>query len=231
MRGTLYGVGVGPGDPELLTLKAVRRLREADVIAVPGKVREETVAYRIAVQAVPEIAQKEYIAAVMPMTKERELLQKSHEQAAHRIAEMLEAGRDVAFLTLGDPCVYATYLYVDRLVRQMGYPAEIVNGVPSFCTAAARLGVGLAETGEALHILPASYPVEEGLRMPGTKVLMKAGSKLGKVKSLLEGVQGSVLMAENCGMPDERCYYSAREIPEDAGYYSLIIVKDEQRQK
>lgn len=226
MQGVLYGVGVGPGDPELLTLKAARVIREADVIAVPGGVRDETTAYRIAVQAVPEIARKEYICIDWPMTKDEQVLQKSHRQAAGRIAELLAAGKKVVFLTLGDPCVYSTYLYVDQIIRQAGYQAEIISGIPSFCAAAAAFGIGLAEQAQPLHLIPASYQPEDLLKLPGTKVLMKAGKKMGEVKALLEMADAQVYMAENCGMPQERLIRGAENIPEDAGYYSLLIVKE-----
>lgn len=226
MRGMLYGVGVGPGDPELLTLKAARVIKAADVIAVPGKEPEQSVAWKIAVQAVPELADKECLAIDLPMTKDESRLKESHDLAARRIAAVLEAGKDAAFLTLGDPCVYSTYLYVDQKIREMGYPAQIVSGVTSFCAAAAALGVGLAEQAQPLHILPASYPIENGLRLPGTKILMKAGKKIKAVKEQLEKNGAEVWLAENCGMAQERLIYGAQNIPEDAGYYTLLIVKE-----
>ncbi|MDO4634178.1 MAG: precorrin-2 C(20)-methyltransferase [Eubacteriales bacterium] len=226
MAGKLYGIGIGPGDPELLTLKAVRRIQEAGVIAVPGKVKEDTVAYQITVQAVPEIADKECLCVYMPMTKDKDALEKSHEDGARLVAETLDQGKDVAFLTLGDPCVYATYIYIHQRIQEMGYEVEIINGIPSFCAVAARLNTGLVEKAEELHVIPASYQIEEALKLPGTKVLMKAGRKMGDVKRLLMECGQNVVMIERCGMPGERIFNSAEEIPEDAGYYSLIIVKE-----
>lgn len=226
MSGKLYGVGVGPGDPELMTQKAVRIIREADVIAVPGGRKEETTAYRIAVQAVPELAQKPCLEIEWPMTKDRKILEEGYARAAAQVRSCLVAGQTVAFLTLGDPTVYSTYLYLHRLILGIGGEAEIINGVPSFCAVAARLNMGLAERKEPLHVIPASYQIEGALRLPGTKILMKAGSRIGAVKEQLIRSGADVVMVENCGMEDERCFHSAQEIPEDAGYYSLMIVKD-----
>ena len=129
-------------------------------------------------------------------------------------------------MTLGDTSVYSTYLYVHTKILEMGYEAEIISGITSFCAVAARLNIGLVEKAEELHVIPASYQIEEALKLQGTKVLMKAGTKMGEVKKLLMESGQNVVMIENCGMPGEKIYHSAQEIPEDAGYYSLIIVKE-----
>lgn len=231
MKGKLYGVGVGPGDPELLTLKAVRLIREADVIAVPGKdvnaLPLESVAYKIALSACPEISGKCAITVLMPMTKEKSELEAAHLNGAITIADFLENGKNVVFLTLGDPTVYSTYIYVHKKVIEMGYEAEIINGIPSFCAVAARLNTGLAEQSDQIHIIPASYSPEDALRFPGTKVFMKAGKNIKKVRDILLSANADCVMIENCGMEDEKIYMTAKEIPDTAGYYSLMIVKGE----
>lgn len=226
MTGTLYGLGIGPGDPELLTLKAVRLIRENEVIAFPGEMPQETVAYKIAVQAVPELAEKELTALPMPMTKDPKVLEETHTHAADIVENFLKNGKNVVFLTLGDPTVYSTYLYVHKKILERGLKAEIVSGITSFCAVAARLNMGLVEKAEPLHVIPASYQIEEALKLPGTKVLMKAGKKMKEVKATLQAIGAQAVMIENCGMPDEKIYANAEEIPENAGYYSLIIVKE-----
>lgn len=224
--GKLYGVGVGPGDPELMTLKAVRVIEESQVVAVPGETAGESIAWQIAAKVCKKLPEKEILAVPMPMTKDRERLKASHEAGAAALEKYLDDGKQIAFLTLGDPSVYSTYIYLHKRVEADGYPAELVSGVPSFCAAAARLGIGLAEQAESLHIIPASYSVEHALGLSGTKVLMKAGKKLSAVKAALLSEGKEAVMVENCGMPGEKTYRTAEEIPEHGSYYSIIVVKE-----
>lgn len=227
MAGKLYGVGVGPGDPELLTLKALRVIGASDVIAVPGRRPRETVAYRIAAEACKDMGQKELLGIHMPMTKDEDELEKSHEEGIKLLREQLDQGKSVAFLTLGDPTVYSTYIYLHHRAAELGYETEIVSGVPSFCAAAARLNTEIAKKAEQIHIVPASYQVQEALELPGTKILMKAGKQLPKVKKALSAGQDTVVMVENCGMESERVYEGIGQIPDEAGYYTLLFVKGE----
>ena len=226
MTATFYGVGVGPGDPELLTLKAVRIIETCEVLAVPGKTKETSVAYDIALAAIPAISQKETICIHMPMTKDEKKLKESHANGAAQIIRLLAEGRSVAFLTLGDPTVYSTYLYLQKLVQEAGYETVIINGVASFLAAGAVLNTGLVEKDQQLHVIPSSYEIEDALKLPGTKVLMKAGKKMPLVKEAVARMEADVYMVENCGMEGERICQGADEIPENAGYYSLVIVKE-----
>lgn len=226
MKGTLYGVGVGPGDPELMTLKAVRLIRENKVIAVPGAVPEETVAYKIAVQAVPELANKELLPIYMPMTHDPEELERNHAKGAKDLEEVLDKGENIIFLTLGDPCVYSTFSYLQRRVENDGYQTALVSGITSFCAAAARLNIPLSEWNEQLHVVPAVHRLDSTLSESGNYILMKSGKKMNQVKEILAESGRDVLMVENCGMENEHIYRSVEEIPDDAGYYSLIIAKE-----
>lgn len=226
MSGKLIGLGIGPGDPELLTLKALRIVKETEVIAVPGKVPENTVAYKIVSQAFPGLKDKTLIPIDFLMTKDPVLLEESHNKGARQIMEYLDKGENVAFLTLGDSTLYATYMYVHHIIAAAGYETEIVSGITSFCAVAARLNISLVEQSEELHVIPASYQIFDALELPGTKVLMKTASKMKEVKEVLREKDAEVLMIENCGMPDEKIYHGVEEIPDNAGYYSLIIVKD-----
>lgn len=225
MAGILYGVGTGPGDPELLTLKAARIIRESEVIAVAGTKKEETWAYRIVRQAIPEIDDKDCLEIEMPMTKDEKVMEEAHARAAKQVKCRLEEGKNVAFLVLGDPTIYSTYNYVQKRVEAEGFTTEIISGITSFCAAAARLNTCLTEKEQMLHVIPSSYPIEDALKLPGVKVLMKAGRQLPKVKEHLLKTECSVNMVENCGMEQEHIYHGAEEIPENAGYFSLLIVK------
>jgi len=222
-RGTLYGIGVGPGDPELLTLKAVRLLKNCGVIAVPQK-KEKCFAYSIVLSALPELKDKPVIEAVLPMTRDKDARESAQDAAADMLAEQLDNGRDVAFVTIGDPTVYSTYGYLHRRIVAKGYNAEIIPGITSFCAAAASLGLSLCEEREELHVIPGGANAESALEYPGTKVFMK-----GEISSLIDAANKagqSLVGAENCTTDRERLYYSAEEIPADAGYYTLIIAKE-----
>ena len=229
MAGKLYGLGVGPGDPELITLKALRLIKENEVIAVPGKEIQASVAYQIVKGAYEELDEKTLIPVAMPMTKDPQVLKANHDKAADQVESYLKEEKNVVFLTLGDTTVYSTYLYVHKRILERGYEAEIVSGITSFCAVAARLNMGLVEADQPLHVIPATYKAQEMdeiLKLPGTKVLMKTGKKMKQVKESIEKSGQKAVMIENCGMPSEKIYRSAEEIPEDSGYYSLIIVKE-----
>ena len=225
-KGKAYGVGVGPGDPELMTLKACRLIRENEVIAVPGKDVKETVAYRIAQGAVPEIADKTLIPIDMPMVKNRALIAEAHKAGAEQMEAYLSEGKNVVFLTLGDPTVYCTFSYLQHILEEDGYEVELVSGIPSFCAAAARCGVPLVEWDEQLHVIPAVHKTTDSLDLPGNYVLMKSASHMKETKELLRKSGRAVCAVENCSMEQEKVYRDTEEIPDDAGYFSLIIAKE-----
>ena len=227
MKGTAYGVGVGPGDPEYMTLKAIRLIKENDVIAVPGKVAKDAVAYKIAAAVVPEPADKELVPIYMPMVKDRELIDAEHKKAAKLVESYLDQGRNVVYITLGDSTIYCTFSYIQHYLESDGYTVELVSGVTSFCAAAARLGVPLVEWDEQLHILPAVHRLGTALDQPGNYVLMKSASAMPAVKDMLRRSGRAVSMVENCCMASERCYRGVDAIPDDAGYFSLIIAKEQ----
>ena len=224
-RGTLYGLGVGPGDPELLTLKAVRILREADVIAVPDKGSGEKTAFRIVQEYV---ADKTILTCVTPMVRDQAVLDAAHDQIAADICALLEDGKNVAFITLGDPTVYATYMYIHRRVLSRGYEAVLVPGVPSFCAVAARLNTSLCEQSQRLLIVPASHKdMEDCLSVDANLVFMKAGREIGALKEKLaeHGLLEHASLVANCGMEGEQVWEHFADMPENTGYFSVVLVK------
>ena len=242
-KGKLSGVGVGPGDPELLTLKAVRVIEEADVLVLPAEDKAGCRAYNIvhAAFALTDehtddhrcagiLEKKEYIFAPFPMSMSGDELHGFHERTAEKIARVLDEGKNAAFLTIGDPSVYSTLDYIAVILDEMGYETERLGGVTSFCAAADRLGISLGEGSEVIHIIPGSADIETALGMPGTKVFMKSGRRLMALKDRLiryERETGcSVYGVLNCGLPGERLSYKAADIPDDWGYMAVIILRE-----
>lgn len=229
MESILYGIGVGPGDPELMTLKALRCIRESDVIILPSKPKEECYAYQIVKEVYPQIEEKEIVCLPFPMLKDKEKLMKAHNEIYDRIAGYLAKEKKVAFLTIGDPCVYSTYSYIHTRVTEKGGRAVIINGVPSFCAASAALGISLGDNKDEIHIIPASYDIQHTLELKGTRIYMKAGEKLAELKKVLlehEPERYEVYAVSNCGMDKEKISTGINELDEKSGYLTVVIVKD-----
>ena len=224
-RGKLYGVGVGPGDPELITRKAERVIREADIVAVPDKGSGEKTALNIVADLVEG---KELLLCGAPMTRDPAALEAAYSANADAVCAQLDQGRTVAFITLGDPSVYSTCLYTFRKVKSRGYEAELIPGVPSFCAVAARLGEALCEGSERLLIVPASHKgVDDCLAVDANLVFMKAGREIGALRDKLaeSGLLDRAAMVENCGMEGERVYPRFSDMEEKTGYFSVVLVK------
>ncbi len=226
-RGKLYGLGVGPGDPELVTLKAVRLLKEADVVAVPDKGMGEKTALRI-VEAFVE--GKELMFCPTPMVRDQVQLGQHYDEIADRICALLDEGKTVSYITLGDPTIYSTYIDVHRRVRQRGYEAELIPGVTSFCAVAAKLGEPLCEGPERLMIVPASCALGDSLDIRANKIFMKAGSGLARLQDRLReaGVLDQASMVQNCGMENERIWPSFAQAELDGAYFSVVVVKEKE---
>jgi len=228
--GILYGIGVGPGDPELVTLKAVRIVGECDTVILPAKSKEDCIAYGIMKEACGKIAEKELICMPFPMTKDESRLTAAHEQICLEIKKLLDNGGQVAFLTIGDPTVYSTYQYIHKRVVKGGYEAHIVNGVPSFCAAAGALGISLADNKEEIHVIPASYEIGKTAEFSGTRIYMKSGKKLGELKQMLQKQQKDsrleVYSVENCGMMNEKITTEVEKLDDTSGYLTIVIVKE-----
>ena len=219
-------MSVGPGDPELLTLKAVRVIREADVIAVPNSGGKRQMAYTIVAE---HLAGKPMLDCQTPMAGNRAAAIEAYQRIADDICMLLDEGKSVAYLTLGDASVYSTYTYIQRIVRDRGYETEVIPGVTSFCAAAARLGEPLCEGSESLLVSPASVSrIDTELDVPATKVFMKAGRSLGELREKLAecGELEHASMVANCGLPDEQVFPCFESADASSGYFAVVIVKD-----
>ncbi len=233
MKGKLYCVGIGPGDPELMTLKSVRLLNECDVIAIPKGDTDVTVAKDIMSQVV-DISKKEQLLVYMPMTKDMAKMDAAHRKGADDIEALLDQGKNVVFITLGCPTIYATCIYVHKLVLADGYESELVAGITSICAVAAKLNTSLCERAEPLIVLPGSYKESSKfLDGPGNKVLMKSASEIGRVRDELreKGLIKYAGMVERCGLEGEKVYHDLEQIDPKSSYFSVILVKEKEFDK
>ncbi|MGG3889398.1 precorrin-2 C(20)-methyltransferase [Metabacillus fastidiosus] len=162
MIGKLYGVGVGPGDPELITVKAFRTLKEADVIAYPKKLRgSKSYAHRI-IDCYFQPEEKDMLGLVFPMTKDPDILEKKWTETVELVWEQLTQGKDVAFVTEGDPLLYSTFIHMMNMMKRAHPEVEIsmIPGISSINGAASRLGIPLAEGDDHVAIIPAREDYE-----------------------------------------------------------------------
>jgi precorrin-2 C20-methyltransferase/precorrin-3B C17-methyltransferase len=231
--GRLFGVGVGPGDPELMTIKAARVIAAADVVAFPAAKHGRSVARRI---AEPYLRGDQIeLAMIYPVTTERSdhpggydaALREFYDGAAAQLAAHLDAGRDVAVLCEGDPFFYGSYMYIhDRLAAR--YRTEVIAGVTSFSAAAAATGTPLARRDDVLTVLPGTLPADvlaARLRSTDAAVVLKLGRTFAGVRDAAEraGVAARGVYVERASSPEERSA-PLREIEGDVPYMSLVLV-------
>jgi len=234
MSGTLYGIGVGIGDPDMMTMKAVKCIRSSDYICLPRENKDECRAYLIARAAVPEIEEKEIIGFDFEMIRDAEVLRKKHHEIYETVKPYLENGKVVSFLTIGDPTVYSTFSYIAEQAKKDGANIRIINGITSFCAFAARLGIALCEGGEELHVVSEKESLDDALMLPGTKVIMKCNRDMCRIRELLKsyaeeclknGKKVEIYAVENCGMENEKLFFGLEELPDDVAYMTTIIIK------
>lgn len=230
-QGTLYAVGIGPGDPDLLTLKAVKTLQAVDVVfAAASPKNEHSLALSI---AAPHLRPDTPVARLdFPMTRDAEVLAKAWEANARTVLETLNAGRDAAVITLGDPMTYSTCAYLMRTLHGLDpqVRVEVVPGVTSYQAAAALACQPLAEGGESLVILSGIREAEDlrrGLDGADNAVILKAYRNFPAIAQALRtaGAQGSATLVSLCGLPGQTVRRGLDECPEQPPYLSLLLVK------
>ena len=194
-------------------------------MAVPDKGAGEKTALNIVSDLV---AGKELLYCPAPMVRDQAVLEASYQESADRICARLDEGKTVAFITLGDPTVYSTYIYVHKKVLARGYEAELIPGVPSFCAVAARLNTSLCEGAERLLIVPASHDAADCLDIRANKVFMKAGKAIGELQAQLaeRGLLEHASLVANCGMEGELVCPRFADMTDGTGYFSIVLVKE-----
>jgi len=231
--GTLYGLGVGPGDPELVTIKAYRVMKESPVIAYPKKrMGGKSYALEI-VEMLVNSAEKTMVGLVFPMTKEAEVLSREWHQTVDTIWEHLQEGQDVAFVTEGDPMLYSTFIHLSRLLKERFPDANVVSvpGISSVNGAASRMGVPLADGDEIVAIVPATSDMEKMtnvLLANDCVVFIKVAKVLDEMIDLLTelGLMDKVMVASKVTSGSEMIWYNVKELRgADLNYLTLMVVR------
>ena len=226
MTGTLYGLGVGPGDPELITLKALRILRAAPVVAYPAPPQGESLARAIVAPHLPE--DRIEIAIRMPLLEARFPAEEVYEQAVQDLGAHLSAGRDAAVLCEGDPFFYGSFMYLFGRVAER-FPVEVVPGVSSLTACAAVLGAPLAARHDVLTVVPAPLDPEvlkQRLQQAEAAAIIKVGRHLAKVRRVLDdlGLVQSARYVEHATMESQRILPLDQVDAATAPYFSMVLV-------
>jgi precorrin-2/cobalt-factor-2 C20-methyltransferase len=225
VSGVLFGVGLGPGDPELMTLKAARLISGARVVAYPALVGGDSLARSIAADLISADAVE--VVIEVPMTVDRGPAQVAYDQGALAIAAHLEAGHDVVCLCEGDPFFYGSFMYLFARLSQR-FQVEVVPGVSSMNAVAARSGRPLVARNEVVTVLPGPLGEDDlraKIRAADSVIFMKVGRHLAKLKRVLqgEGLMANAVYVERVGMAGEVCVPLATA-PDTAPYFSMILV-------
>jgi precorrin-2/cobalt-factor-2 C20-methyltransferase len=229
----IYAVGVGPGDPELLTRKAERILRSVPVICAPTASPVDSSYALSIVEPFLEQRRQEVIIQVFPMRKDQSGLDEFWETAAAEVAEKVRGGQDVAFITIGDPFLYSTFLYLYRIFRDR-YPdiaVEVVPGVSSINAAAAAAGLPLGQASERIAIIPAAFEEKDLRRILldfDTVVLMKVSRVFDGVYALLKELEleKNAAFISRVGSPEEEVVFDLVQLlGQKLDYLSMLIVK------
>ena len=229
--GTLYGIGVGPGDPELITLKAVNRLKQVDVVFAAASTKNEaSLAQSIAAPHLHEGV--EVIRLDFPMTRDEDLLASAWRANADTVAGQLALGRDAAFLTLGDPLTYSTFGYLLRTLNGLlsQIPVVVIPGVTSYQAAAAFTGRVLVESGENLAVVSGvaeEAELERILEAADSAVILKAYKNMPVIRRVLAklGLADSCVFVTRLGHEGEEVITNLADVPDKPSYFSLLLVR------
>ena len=228
MSGTLYGLGIGPGDPELITVKALRLLERAPVIAYPAPEQGESLARSIVASYLSGGNKKTEVVIRMPLVEARFPAGAVYDRAAEELGAHLEAGRDVAVLCEGDPFFYGSFMYLFGRMAER-FTVEVVPGVSSLTACAAVLGAPLAARNDVLTVVPA--PLDEAAlkaRLAGAEAvaIIKVGRHFAKVRRVLGELDllGQARYVEHATMASQRILTLDAVAEDGVPYFSMILV-------
>ncbi len=236
--GKFYGIGVGPGDPELLTLKALMILQEIKVLFVPISKSDKR---SLALTIVSGIIDKDWECheLLLPMTRDEDVLQQHWQAAAQQVVDVIKTGEDAAFITLGDPGLYSSFSYIFRHIKRLAPQAEveISPGVSSINALSAWIQEPLTEGEESLLIIPAGQEKEKivALMEQADNILfLKAGNEIDKIRQILEEQTGSkrAFLVSRCGFPDAFYTNDLNAIEgQKLDYLSSILIKKDREEE
>ncbi len=229
----IYAIGVGPGDPELLTRKAERILRTVPVICAPTAGPGESSFALSIIEPLLNREKQEVIVQVFPMRKDQDGLDEYWETAAAAVAERVRRGSDVAFITIGDPFIYSTFLYLYRVLREKysDIAVEVVPGISSINAAAIAAGLPLGQASERIAIIPAAFKERELRSILAnfeTVVLMKVSRVFDGIYLLLKelGLERKAAFISRVGTPEQEVVFDLEGLlGKKLDYLSLLIVK------
>ncbi|WP_037355723.1 precorrin-2 C(20)-methyltransferase [Selenomonas sp. FC4001] len=231
MSGIFYGIGVGPGDPELLTVKAIKAIEQVDVLIAPKTEKKDgSVALTVAKPYLKKDV--EIVYQVFPMVKGfAENSIDAWESNKQEILELLRSGKNVAFLTIGDPMFYSTYIYVFRLLENEGVDIQTIPGIPAFAAIGSQLGYPIVEGDDVLSIIPATASpekVEKAMQAADNVVLMKVYKNFEEVADMLDKneMAEQAVLVSRAGLDDEKIIYDVlAHKKEKLNYLSTILTR------
>ena len=228
MTNKFYGIGVGVGDPEEITLKAINTLKKLDVVILPEAKKDDgSVAYEIAKQYMKEDVEKVFVE--FPMLKSLEERENARKENTKIVQKLLEEGKNVGFLTIGDTMTYSTYVYLlEHLSKK--YLVETVPGISSFVDMASRFNFPLMIGDETLKVVSLNKKtnIEFELENNDNIVFMKVSRNFENLKQALikTGNMDKIIMVSNCGKENQKVYYDIKDlIEDDIPYFTTLIVK------
>jgi precorrin-2/cobalt-factor-2 C20-methyltransferase len=235
----LIGIGVGPGDPDLLTVKAVKAIQNADIIMCPASKEDRpSIAFSVVSSLIDKSKNQEIVKLIFPMTKDKDVLEATWKKNAKIMAEKVLSGKNIVYLTVGDPYLYSTWIYMYKDLKENHPDMEIsvIPGIVSMFTFASKVGVSIAEGAEKVAIIPSCYDltsVKEIAKHSETMVFLKDGRYFDKVIDVLK----------ESGFPDDSIFAIGQDLGTDheiirkmtlgevndksltTKYFSILVVK------